>query len=352
MRVAHVNQDPGIGPARKKGAAVHLSALRSALTEVGATVFAMDESDPELLALQLAERADTVGLDFVYERYALGAFAASDFAHKRGLPHVLEVNAPLEEEARRFRPESYSAPDAQRERALFENAARVLAVSQPVADYAVDRGAQAERVVVVANGVDVRRFHPGARDEELLRARVPAGRLVIGFHGRLRPWHNLDLLVSAIAGLEREGLPCQLWTIGEGPFEEHIAGRLPPQLWCHDPWIAHEHIAARVACFDVLALCYRGEADFYFSPLKLAEGMAAGAVPVVPDVGALPDEVRHGETGLVYPAESEQALCEALRRLAEQPELRDELSRQAQMHAKSRAWTRIASDLVDCMARS
>ena len=95
MRLACVNQDPGVGPDREKGAAVHLREMRSAFDRLGAEVTSVDHSDPLEVRRQLEQLAASGPLDLVYERYALGAFAAGRFARERGLPHVLEVNAPL-----------------------------------------------------------------------------------------------------------------------------------------------------------------------------------------------------------------------------------------------------------------
>ena len=72
MRVACVNQDPGIQPDRHKGAAVHLAAMRAAFASLGADVIALDEADGGRLRQRLETVWREAPIDLVYERYALG----------------------------------------------------------------------------------------------------------------------------------------------------------------------------------------------------------------------------------------------------------------------------------------
>src|SRR5262245_82577 len=150
-RVLAINQDPGIEPGRRKGAAVHLTALREAMRNRGAEVIAIDEPDEERLRDRLARALSDAPASIVYERYALGRSAAAVLACRHGVPFVLEVNAPLADEARRWRGGGDEVGAKQRDRDLFAAAARVFAVSSAVAEYAVRRGADPAVVFVVPN---------------------------------------------------------------------------------------------------------------------------------------------------------------------------------------------------------
>ena len=97
-----------------------------------------------------------------------------------------------------------------------------------------------------------------------------------------------------------------------------------------------------MARFDVLPLSYAPDAPCYFSPLKLLEGMACGAVPVVPALGDLPEAVRDGSDGIVYDARRPDALREALERVVVDAELREALSEGAIATAAARSWVAIA----------
>ena len=342
MHVACVNQDPGVSTARKKGAGVHLRAMREAFAACGATVVPLDVDDEAKLATRLAAAPP---LDLVYERYAVGRIAASEFARERGIPHVIEVNAPLAEEASRWRGRAVSEEDRTRDAAMFSSATRVLAVSNLVADYARRRGAPAQAVEVVPNAVDARRFHPRAPDDELRARLIPAGRLVLGFHGRLRPWHGFELLARAFAELARRGVAVHLLIVGEGDFDEHLGGIAPSSV-TRIEWVPHDEVHRYVACMDVLPLTYDDRTPCYFSPLKLAEAMACGAVPVVPRLGDLPHVVRDGRSGLVYAPGDVEALIDAIARLCDEPDLRRKLAADAVRQATEHSWEDIAGHVL------
>lgn len=345
MRVAHVNCDPGIAPGRSKGAAVHVEAVRRALARQGALVHAIDAGAERVRGL-LESAAATGGLDLVYERYALGAGAAQAFARDRGTPYVLEVNAPLIDEERQFRGREPGAEAQAVERRLFSQADLILAVSRPVAEYAVRGGAAPERVRVRPNAVDPERFDRKRSAE--LRARLfGPDAFVVGFHGRLRPWHGFARIAGAVADLRRRGLPARLLAVGTGDFEAEIDGCLDEQAVVLAGWQDHADVGRFVGCFDALPLAYERSGASYFSPLKLREAMAAGAVPVVPRVGDLPEVVEDGRTGLLVESGDRPALAAALERLASDPRLRARLSAAAQVEARRHTWDDIARELCE-----
>lgn len=352
MRVACVNQDPGIAPGRKKGAAVHVAAMREAFRTLGLDVVEVDTPHPREIELSLGECIDGQGLDLIYERYALSGYAASGVARRCGIPHVLEVNAPLAQEARAYRPEIDVLVEPETERLQFQDAAVVLAVSSAVARYACERGADPSRVDVAPNGVDTDRFRPRPASDATRRALVPEGRFVLGFHGRLRPWHNFDLLVEVTRELVDLGEPMFLLTVGEGPFLEAVSRVLPEDCYRCLAWVDHAEVGGTVGAFDALVLTHaagvsEASTAFYFSPLKLHEAMAAGVVPIVPDLGDLPSIVADGKRGLVYPPGDRAALVRAIRRLLADQGLRQRLASEARLHAEANTWTAIARRVLE-----
>lgn len=345
LHIVSVNQDPGIDPTRKKGAAVHLRAMREAFAGLGADVTAIDEQDPGRLRHRLQQSMDLQRPDLLYERYALGRSAAADFARRNGIPYSVEVNAPLADEQHRWRGQAETDKDRREDAATFEAAGFVAAVSRQVADYAVERGAAPDTVFVCPNGIDTRLFRPDVERRQRAPASVPEGAFVLGFHGRERPWHGFGLLAQAAGILLERGFPVHLLAIGEGEFTA-LSG-LPAETYTRLPWVEHEHIPSLIGRFDALPLTYPPETPCYFSPLKLAEAMACGAVPVVPDLGDLATVVDHGGNGLVYPAGDLEALLGALESLIENPSLKSDLADAAARTARDLGWDRIAWRILD-----
>jgi glycosyltransferase involved in cell wall biosynthesis len=314
--------------------------MRRAFAELGAEVVAIDEGDDGVLAARLAEELGR-GVDLVFERYSLARTTACRFALERGLPHVLEVNAPLADAETCFRDALGGERGLSRETWLFRETSCLLAVSPEIEDYA-RRAGRAGPILVRPNGVDPRAFRP--RESALLRARlVPEGAFCIGFHGSLSRANGADLLVRTTAALSRQ-VPVHLLLVGCDADAAELAGNLPPGLATLVPWQRHADVGAWVACFDALPLVRTSGAPE--SPLALAEAMASGVVPVVP-AGPLARAVRHGADALVYAAGDLPSLAGALRRLANEPELRARLSSAAVESARRRTWTNLASDVLE-----
>jgi glycosyltransferase involved in cell wall biosynthesis len=59
------------------------------------------------------------------------------------------------------------------------------------------------------------------------------------------------------------------------------------------------------------------------------EAMACGVPVVASDISGIPELVDDGATGLLVPPRDSQALATALRRMADDPALRDQLGRAA-----------------------
>jgi glycosyltransferase involved in cell wall biosynthesis len=348
--VISVNQDPGIGPDRAKGAAVHLKAMREAFCAMGAQCLAMDEPDDQQLWASLEERHRLGAIDLMYERYALGKSTAARFAAEHDVPLVLEVNAPLAQEQRRWRGASDEAEDARQDTLAMGQACGVIAVSGDVASYAVARGAHENRVEVFPNGIDTGRFNLELRQNSVRHALVPPGRFVIGFHGRLRPWHGFDMLVDVTLELLGQHCDVHLLVVGEGDFED--LERLPEDRYTRIPWQAHEEVPRYVAAFDVLPLTYKPDMPCYFSPLKLMEAMACGVVPVVPALGDLPAVVDHCRTGLVYRAGDSNQLRMLLQSLIADRERLERVGRAAAHEAGRHSWGRIANYALQVAADS
>jgi len=346
VRIACINQDSGIQPGRKKGAAVHLREMRRSFVSLGADVVAIDEGAGDRLRQRLDSEWSRGPFDFVYERYALGASAGAEFATDRAIPHVLEVNTPLVDEEERWRgPVAPGVKDL--ERKVFLNATLITAVSSEVARYVGRHGVDSERLHVFANGVDNERFHPRRNNGGLRSELVPEGRFALGFHGRLRGWHGFDRLVEASSKMLASGLPIHLLLVGEGDFEDVLDEHVDLEYVTRVPWVDHEDIPQYVACFDALPLTYHSDTPCYFSPLKLAEAMACGVVPIVPDVGDLTRVVEHDRNGLVFVGKDLGAFTRCVERLARDPETHSRLSLGAVETAVSMSWNRIASFIIE-----
>jgi glycosyltransferase involved in cell wall biosynthesis len=104
---------------------------------------------------------------------------------------------------------------------------------------------------------------------------------------------------------------------------------------------------------DVAVAPYPPQANFYFSPLKVYEYMAAGLPVVASCIGQLAELIRDGINGLLCPPGDPVALAEALERLRQEPGLRASLGRAARATAhRNYTWRAVAQRIFRLAGRA
>lgn len=286
--------------------------------------------------------------DCVYERYALFGLAGGELGDLLGVPHLLEVNAPLRIERQRAAGLALEWPARWLERRIFRHAHRVLCVSESMADYVRERGARPNGVLVQPNAVDADRFRPDDHADEL-RARLgyTAENVVVGFVGSLKPWHGVEHLVEAVALARQDAPQLRLLIVGDGParaaIERALAGWQLEDIAILAGNVAHAQIPEYLAAMDVTVAPYLESPSFYFSPLKIFEYMAAGRPVIASHLGQIPAILSHDETGILYPPSDINALAAQIRMLAAQPETRRAMgAKAAEVIRACHTWTTVA----------
>jgi glycosyltransferase involved in cell wall biosynthesis len=121
--------------------------------------------------------------------------------------------------------------------------------------------------------------------------------------------------------------------VGDGPersrLEETIATAAFRDAVRLTGAVPHGEVPALLAAMDVAVAPYPRLPDFYFSPLKVFEYMAAGLPVVASRIGQVAKLIENGVTGLLYEPGDVHALSAALDRLRRQPEFRKSLGRAA-----------------------
>jgi glycosyltransferase involved in cell wall biosynthesis len=377
MRIAYVCADAGVPVFAAKGCSVHVQAVAGALRKAGADLWLFaarpegpvptplagipirrlpcpaedDRAARERAALEangaLRGALEAEGpFDAVYERYSLWSFAGMEYAREAGAAGLLEVNAPLvEEEAAHRTLVDRETAESVADRA-FAAASRLIVVSEPLARWIALRPSAAGRVHVIANAVDPARF-----PADVAPTRRVAGAFTVGFLGGLRPWHGLPLLAEAFARLHARRPGSRLLVVGDGPERERFESALCMHGVRHlaelTGAVAPEQVPGLLASMDAAVAPYAQHPQFYFSPLKIYEYMAAGLPVVASRVGQVAEAIRDGETGLLCPPGDAGAIAGALTRLAGDPWLRVRLGAEARRRVVAdHTWDAVAGRIL------
>ncbi|MBI1393462.1 MAG: glycosyltransferase [Alphaproteobacteria bacterium] len=287
-------------------------------------------AQPGLLAeaRRLASAAAPV---FVYQRCGLGDMTGLRLAREMRRPFVLEYNGPEVWVAEKWGTGVGYADDYQTiETELLRRADIVLAVSQPLVEEAVLRGADPGRVLLSPNAADPSRFHPGLSGAAI-RQRLGLGcQRIAMLVSSFGPWHGVETAISAFAALKARrpdlAAAAKLVLVGRGAGFE--AARLQAErlglsesVLFTGPVLA-ELAPEMLAAADVLLSPQVHNEDgslFFGSPTKLFEYMAMGKPIIASDLAQIGDILTHEATALLTQPGDVSQLSEALERAFSDP---------------------------------
>ena len=214
----------------------------------------------------------------------------------------------------------------------------LVGVSQATVDDLVRLGvATPDKFRVIPVGLDLHRFAAaddgvGARFRS--RVGVEGDEVLLTYVGRLVPIKRVDVVLRALARAREAGAPARLAIVGDGecrPALERLTGELGLSgVVSFVGYIEDAAMAAAAADIAVLSSSNEG------TPVSLIEAGAAGVPAVATAVGGVPDVVVDRETGLLVKRDDEDALADAVGRLAQDPELRVRLGTNARRHVLER----------------
>lgn len=268
---------------------------------------------------------------FVYQRSGLGDVSGLRLARKKKRPFVVEYNGPEVWVAEKWGTGLGHSEDYQMiETELLRRADLVLAVSQPLVDEAIERGADPSRVLLSPNAADDRRFHPSIDGTEARRRFGLEGFKVAMLVSSFGPWHGVETTLDAFAelGQRRPDLTerSKLVLVGRGSGYDAARQRaellgIADQVVFTGP-VPAEATPGILAAADVLLSPQVHNRDgtlFFGSPTKLFEYMAIGKPIIASDLAQIGDILDNGKTALLTEPGDASALCDALERVLADP---------------------------------
>lgn len=215
--------------------------------------------------------------DFIYERYNLyqpmGVVVSKIF----GIPLLLEVNAPLVDERKKYSGLCLVWLANIVERFTWKNATKVLPVTQVLADIVSKSGVPDDKIVVIHNGINqhihdtVFKVQKGSERDEI----------IIGFVGFITKWHRLDLAIKAISDFPNKNI--KLICVGDGDIKQELEHQAS-SLNIADKVVftglkTREEVFEFVKEFDI---ALQPSVTPYASPLKLFEYLSSGSLVIAP----------------------------------------------------------------------
>jgi glycosyltransferase involved in cell wall biosynthesis len=192
----------------------------------------------------------------------------------------------------------------------FPRAERIVAVSQPLRDAAMELGAPSNRVDVVPNGVDRARFRPHDRSAARRVLGIALDSAMVLYIGRIELQKGSLDLVRAFATLVKRSKPVSLVMVGDGAALADCQN-LAAELRVDVTFVGakpHDEIPRWIAACDVFALPSWSEG----TPNVVLEALACGRRVVATRVGGTPDVITSDALGVLVPPGDPPALAVAL----------------------------------------
>lgn len=217
-------------------------------------------------------------------------------------------------------------------RFILSQSTRVIAPGPSVRDHLVRLGTPAGRIVLVPNGVDLRRFWP--RPDT-----VQNDPSVIIFVARLIVNKGPDTLLSALLQLHRDGVSFKAIFIGDGPLRRQLEHRALP-LGSAVSFLGQQpDVAPHLRQADLLIRPSLTEG----MPLGILDAMASRVCVIASDIDGNRDLVTHGQNGILFPVGDPTKLSEAIRDLLANPARRAELAQAGHQTAQRYGWDAIVA---------
>jgi len=282
--------------------------------------------------------------DVMYERYNLFSTAGARARRRYGLPLLLEVNAPIYDERKKFDGIALDGLARASELAAWRGADVLLPVTAVLGSILREEAGAASRMEVIPNGINLAHF-AGPFDTDAVRARWQLdGRIVLGFTGFVRDWHGLDRVISAIAkdGAEH---PRMLFVIGDGPARAALEAQAEAlgiaSRVVFTGIVPREEIPVYVSTFDI---ALQPAVVSYASPLKLFEYLALGRAIVAPNQPNICEVLDDGVNAVLFDPKDPEGLTNAIGRLSTDEALRSRVASGARrtIAEKGLTWSRNA----------
>jgi colanic acid biosynthesis glycosyl transferase WcaI len=222
---------------------------------------------------------------------------------------------------------------------LYRRATFIVTQSDHAKEHIAKRGINPDKVHVIVNGVDLRRFKPQAKDVALQKEWKLENKFVVSYIGTHGMAHALDNILST-AKLLQDRKDIHFLLVGDGAFREKLllqAQKMQLTNLTFIPPQTKENIAKYWALSDA-ALVHLKDNDVFRTviPSKIFEAMAM-RLPIILSLpgGAASKLIKQTQTGLCVDPENPSALATAVTQLADDNELRGTFSKNAEKTASN-----------------
>lgn len=216
---------------------------------------------------------------------------------------------------------------------------RIIVHGKTLKDILIERGVSEKKVGVIPHGSYFLFRNLNPKDS------IPPEPNTILFFGHIRKYKGLEYLIRATPLISKELPDLKVIIAGDGDFSTY-SGLITDKsrFEIYNRAIPDEAVPGLFQRSQLLVLPYVEATQS--GPLHIAYVFKKPVVAT--SVGAIPEAVEHGKTGLLVPPKNESALAEAIVALLKDDELRRKMGENAYKKAiQELSWYTIAKNTID-----
>jgi len=187
---------------------------------------------------------------------------------------------------------------------------------------------------LIPNGIDLSIFCPGNRRSSRSELGFPQNAKIVLFVAkgtRSNIWKDYDTMKKAIelvsVKVKRQNI--LFICIGEKGKTKQVSSCIKIEFV---PYIEHHRVVRYYQSADIYI--HAAKADTF--PMTVTEALACGIPVVATEVGGIPEQIKHGETGFLVPPGDAEAMADRVVQLLENDDVRMKMKERATVDAQHR----------------
>jgi len=271
-------------------------------------------------------------------------FKKTDIIYTRekfSLPFVL-FKKNLVFEAHTF-PKNYSLYSS-----FFKRLKKIIVITQKLKDFFIEKRIDADKILVVPDGVDLEKFNiKDSQGEYRRKLNLPLDKKIVLYTGHLYEWKGAQVLAEAsqflpedmeiyfVGGTDKD---IRKFKIQNSKFKIKVVGHKP-----------YSEIPFWLKAADVLVLPNSGKQDiskYWTSPLKLFEYMASKRPIIASNLPSIKEILNNNNSFLIEP-DSPEKLAEGIKNALKTPDFSAKISNQAFQDVQSYTWQKRAKKILE-----
>jgi glycosyltransferase involved in cell wall biosynthesis len=191
-------------------------------------------------------------------------------------------------------------------------------------------------LAIWGRGIDATKFSPEFRSQELRRRYTTGNELLLIYVGRIAAEKEIDVLLNAVALLNKKQLAFKLVVVGDGPERSQLEAEHIPNVIFTGYQFGRE-LQQLYATADIFV--FPSSYETYGN--VILEAMSSGLPVVGAYAGGVKENLMDMDNGLAFTSGSSEEMAEKIAQLLTDDQLRISLAKNAKRHAMTRDWDEV-----------